>query len=1038
MPSALNFKSLNRCKYSAVTGLLAVATILVLPSLASAQAISGSVTDETGGVLPGVTVEARSPALIEQVRSTVTDGTGSYQIIALEPGDYSVTYTLPGFNTLVREGIVISGGATANIDIQLGVGSVEETVTVSGAAPTVDVQNIVQSETLTSEIFEVLPTARGYDSMALLIPAMNIQGGPTTSLSVDTGGISGEGNNRLSIHGSRDSDAEVHVDGMDSNLVAFEGAPQGTPFDAAIQEYVYDYSGNSAEVQTGGVRLNLIPKEGSNTFSGGMFTNWGAPSWLANNISQELIDRGITGGKDGGVKMDQSWMTSPSVGGPIARDKLWFFTSYSFRRGSLYPANLFDNTDTSQYLYVPDLSSPTVNGSDIYEGTLRLTWQASSRDKIQAYWSNNHTKQVPSLTGSQLDPIYISPEAGSELITSVNTYQISWTRPQSNRILFEAGFGMQPAHNILYPLDNATQKGRNNSRMLNARTDLPSVFEGTTLTMTRNMGFFFQGTDVWFSTSNTTGRASMSYVTGTHNLKFGTTINAKQQNESYRSGNNWTNMITYFGNPVQARFQARPNETNQLTDIGIYAQDQWTLDRLTINAGVRFDYFKGFYPDQYTEPMTWSPVSRIFPGSTVATWKDLQPRLGLAYDLTGDGRTALKAVASRYGDRNAIALAGELNPVANNTLMSRLWLDGAYGCLPHGTLPAHQGATCVAGDGLVQGDPLVPYPNGEIMDFDVTPGFASPELTAFFDPDYAYGWGKKAANWEFSGSIQHEFTDGYSVDVGYFRRAYVNESAVDDRSNDPGDWDEWTFTVPTDSRLPDGGGNQVTLVDLNPSAVATPNQWTTNANEYGGISETWHGFDMNFSARLEGVLFQGGFATGKSTFDSCAVDNLLPERINEGAGGLTGGGDSVIVKEFCANETPWLSQASMYGSYTLPGGIDVSAAFFSRPGTERLAVLTIPVAEAAAGLGRTPTETSISVNVQKPGTAYGDRLNQVDFRVAKLIDFGGGANVRASFDIYNVTNANAVGRERYTLASFLQPLGVQPGRLAKLSFQFNF
>ena len=242
--------------------LLSVSCLLLVPSLANAQAIGGTVTDATGGILPGVTVEARSPALIEQVRTAVTDGSGQYLIIALETGVYDVTFTLPGFSTLVREGVELGGGFTANIDVEMAVGALEETVTVTEASPVIDVQSVVQSETINAELFEILPTTRGYDSLVLLIPAMNIQGGPTTSLSVDTGGLSGEGNNRLSIHGSEMADGEIHVDGMDSNLVAFEGAPQGTPFDTAIQEYIYDYSSNSAEVETWGVRMNLITKGG--------------------------------------------------------------------------------------------------------------------------------------------------------------------------------------------------------------------------------------------------------------------------------------------------------------------------------------------------------------------------------------------------------------------------------------------------------------------------------------------------------------------------------------------------------------------------------------------------------------------------------------------------------------------------------------------------------------------------------------------------------------------------------------------------------
>ena len=1018
------------------TLLLALGCLFLLPGIANAQAIGGTVSDSTGAVLPGVTVEARSPALIEQVRAAVTDGSGQYRIVALETGTYSVTFTLPGFSTLLREGVILNTGFTANIDAELAVGAIEETVTVTQASPTIDVQSVEQRETIDAGIFETLPTARQYDSLALLIPAMNIQGGPTTTLSIDTGGLAGEGNNQMQIHGSEVEDTEIHVDGLDSNLVAFEGAPQGTPFDTAVQEYVYDYSANSAEVETGGVRLNMIPKEGSNVFSGGFYANTSTSSWLANNISQDIIDRGITGGENGGVKMDQSWAMSPSIGGPIARDKLWFFTTYSFRRGSLFPANIFNNTDTGGLLYVPNLDEPARDRSDLYEGTLRLTWQATSKDKVQAYWSNNHTRQIPSLTGSQLDPIYIAPEAGSELVTSVNTYQVSWVRPQTNKILFEGGFSMQPAHNILYPLNDTFGPG--NGASLDARTDLYGTFEASTLTMARNMGFFFGGTDVHFSTSNFAGRAAMSYVTGSHNFKVGFTTTSKRQNESYRSGNGWTNQITLMGAlgdptqtwPVQAVFRARPNETNQLRNTGIYATDQWTVDRLTVTAGVRFDYFKGFYPDQVTEPMRWSPISRMFPGADVAIWKDLQPRLGVVYDLTGDGRTAIKASASRYGDRSGQALAGGLNPVANNTSMSRTWLDGAV-CLP--------GATCIFGDGLVQGDPLLDFPNGEILSFNSTPGFASPTVTDFFDPDYAFGWGKKQANWEFSGSVQHELTQGMSLDIGYFRRLYGNFSAVDDRSNVAGDWERWTFNVPVDPRLPDGGGFPITLVDLNPAAVAVPDNITRSADAFGGHSRTWHGLDFNFSARADRVLFQGGVATGKETEDQCSVQSQLPEIINQGAGGLTGGGDTVVPVEHCATETPWITQASIYGSYTFPYDIVLSGAFFSREGTERLTVITIDPAIAAAALGRVPTESQITVNVAPPGTIYGDRLNQFDMKIAKSIDFAGAANVLASLDIFNVFNANAVGRERYTFPSnFLQPLGVQPGRLAKVSVQLNF
>ncbi len=130
---------------------------------------------------------------------------------------------------------------------------------------------------------------------------------------------------------------------------------------------------------------------------------------------------------------------------------------------------------------------------------------------------------------------------------------------------------------------------------------------------------------------------------------------------------------------------------------------------------------------------------------------------------------------------------------------------------------------------------------------------------------------------------------------------------------------------------------------------------------------------------------------------------------------------------------------SLSGSYTFPYDIDVSAAFFSRPGPRREAIYRVPVAEATAALGREPTIGTPTLNILPPGTVFGDRLNQLDLRFAKLFDFGVGGNIRASFDIYNLFNANAVSREVAAFgAEYLRPIGLQPGRLAKISFQFNF
>ena len=931
---------------------------LLAPTLARAQAIGGTVSDSTGGVLPGVTVEARSPALIEQVRTAVTDGNGQYLIVALETGNYTVTFTLPGFSTLVREGVQLSTGFTANVDGELAVGSLEETITVTEATPTIDVQSVRQSETINREMFEVLPTTRGYDSLALLIPAMNVQGGPSTAVPIDTGGLSGVPNNRLTIHGSSEYDAEVHVDGFDVNSVAFDGAPGALPQDASIAEYVYDYSSNAAEVETGGVRMNMIPKEGSNTFTGGFYANYGHSSWLANNVDQDLIDRGITGGKDGAFRADQTWQVAPQIGGPLVRDNLWFYGSYTYRRASFFPSGLFNNTDTSALTYVPNLDDPAREVSNNYEYTLRLTWQASTRDKIQAFYANSNVKQTPALYGSQLYPLYIAPEAGSDGTSAFNTYQLTWVRPHTDRILFEAGYSRLPAHSVLYPLNNEFGSPGNGAHF-GARTDLPGLLEISNLTMSRNMGGLFQGNTVWFSTRNQTARASMSYVTGSHNLKFGIRTTLKWQNEAYRNGANWTNLQTFFGFPVTSVFVSRPPETNQLTNTGIYAQDQWTIDRLTINAGLRFDYFRGHYPDHLSTPgapthSTWVPHAIMVDGATAVSWKDLQPRLGVVYDLRGDGRTALKVSASRFGARDAISMAGELNPIANNTTHTWLWGDGAPGHLfiPGAQLPpCFGGVECIPGDGLPQGDPTLPYPNGELIAPTDNVVLGAHGITQRFDPEWAFGWGVKKANWEFSGSVQHELFDNVSLDVGYFRRSYINFDAWDNLAVGPEDFQEYTITVPRDDRLPGGGGYPLTTPE---AFLRAQDNVQTGTDNLGGESEMWHGVDISVNARLEDVLLQGGVATGRRISDYCGYQAQQPEviwqdfsvypasRVGRGATGqlegIAGSRGNLIATGFCRAEDNWLTNLSLSGSYTFPYDIDVSAALFSRPGPRREAI----------------------------------------------------------------------------------------------------
>ena len=254
---------------------LAGSITLFLPAPATAQsAIAGQVTDDTGALLPGVTVEAASPALIEGSRVAVTDGQGRYTIEALRPGSYRVTFTMQGFSRVVRDGIELVTNFTAPVSVQVQVGAGEETITVTGQSPLVDVQRTSSQQVLTREVLDALPTGRNNWSVGMTLPAVSSRTAAGGAVS-DVGGLGGGQQAYLVVHGSQVADARVEVDGMDVNSGLGSGNNTSVYFDdGAFQELTFETIGGTAESQISGVVVNMIPKDGGNTFRGSGFATY--------------------------------------------------------------------------------------------------------------------------------------------------------------------------------------------------------------------------------------------------------------------------------------------------------------------------------------------------------------------------------------------------------------------------------------------------------------------------------------------------------------------------------------------------------------------------------------------------------------------------------------------------------------------------------------------------------------------------------------------------------------------------------------------
>jgi hypothetical protein len=409
-------------------GVLVAALVVLGSDLAFAQtgAIGGVARDSSGAVLPGVTVEASSPALIEKVRTVVTDGQGVFKIIDLSPGTYVVTFTLQGFKAFRRDGITLTSDFTATVNGEMSVGAVAETVTVTGESPLIDTQSVTQKKSLTHEAIDGLPTGRSFQNLSVLVPGVQ-----TALASQDVGGTGGDRYQTLSIHGSRADQMPLVMNGMPFNNMNNTGGGYNTTMvvnTGTVQEMTVTTSGLSAEARSSGVLTNIIAKEGGNTYRGAIFANYAGSGLQTSNLTGDLVNQGLKAVNS----VKKLWDLNPTIGGPIVQDKLWFYGGFRYNGSQSYLAGMFNNlrpgapqycTTTAGCLYgdtshpvtlVPDsqdLTQQAVGGDTWTRGeTANLTWQATAKDKIDFF--SHFNQRLVNCNGCSATA---SPEAGTFL-----------------------------------------------------------------------------------------------------------------------------------------------------------------------------------------------------------------------------------------------------------------------------------------------------------------------------------------------------------------------------------------------------------------------------------------------------------------------------------------------------------------------------------------------------------------------------------------------------------------------------------------------
>jgi hypothetical protein len=1013
---------------------------LVVPATAYAQAsIVGTARDPSGAVLPGVTVEASSPALIEKTRSVVTGGTGQYSIENLRPGTYTVTFTLTGFAPVKREGIELTGTFVATVNADLKVGGVAETVTVSGEAPVVDVTSARTQEVISGATVSALPTSRQYGGLVALVPAINVQGN-------DVGGAQGGIFNVFQVHGGRRNEGQVQIDGMSAGYQGMGVSSYVTEIGNA-QEVVFTLAGGLGEANTGGPQMNIIGKQGGNRFAGSFFINGTGSGLQGTNLTPALQAQGLTTPQS----LAKAWDVNPAFGGPIVRDKLWFFGTYRYQSNDQNVASMWVNLnagDNSKWTYLPadgkngrPLEVPIDDGR-WKNGSLRLTWQPTPRNKLN-FWSDlqeicQHCIQGGSSSGLTFSGTIASPEALQRVENRPNSMsQIGWSSPLTSKWLLEATAQLGP-----YFWWGGTQK---------------NAYDPTTIPVMETAGVIpglnYRSSD-W---SNHTGftnilQGSASYVTGSHSAKFGVRYMA---NDSTFPKNYYNNSQLHYGLtngvPYQFTMYADQGSSQQQHQgmTALYAQDRWTAGRLTLQGGLRFERLVDHFDRQQMGPNRFLPTAVVFPAQDgPLNHKDLQPRFGAAYDVFGNGKTAVKFFLGEY-------------VTTTNTIDE--WINYSPAGLGHFVSQDTRTWTDANSDYVVNCNLLDPAANGECGPGN--PFFGKYVSPLTLDPAATTGWNTREHSWDLSASLSQQIAPRVSLEVSYNRRSWGNIPTTINRALKPADFNSFVYNVPQNPKLPAGGGYALTFEEIAPAKYNQFDNLFTLADNAGGITNRYNGVDLSVNARLpQGLTIQGGFSTGNVIEDECGLaaqhpDVYISSIINGGSLGFGSpfiGGLAQIPQSFCHRESGWQTNVKGLASYTVPKiDVLVSGTFHSLPypGDNFPSIISQSLGGTAfvlfpeTSLGR-PFSGAAPVqflNIVKPGTVYGNRLNGLDLRFGKILRYSR-TKTLVAVDIFNVTNSNAIDVYQQTYSptllspqsTYLNPLSITQARFFKIGVQFDF
>ncbi|MGE0862784.1 MAG: carboxypeptidase regulatory-like domain-containing protein [Vicinamibacterales bacterium] len=963
---------------SCTKGLMALAIALTFAGSAFAQGggasstgtIQGRVTDAQGAVLPGVTVTATSPALLG-AQTTVTSETGNYRFPAVPPGTYSVSFELAGFNTFKRDGISITLGFTAQVNVELGLATLQETVTVSGSSPVIDTSSTRVQQNFKMEQLQSIPNGR--DMWSLLAVTPSVQMGR-----IDVGGNRAGTQTGYTAYGQT-GQVRVLIEGINTT----EGTGgAGFYFDyASLEEAFLGTSGQSAEMPNPGVQSQFIARSGSNTFQGEYHLDWYNNALQASNIPAEYT--APTAFNNSPIRahsneIDRYYDHDLNVGGPIVKDKAWFFGTYREQFNAVAQPNFqFDSTFNTK----------------LWNPVAKATYQVNQKNKIIGYYQWGQKEQPNRLPFATYS--YASPEQTFKQDSGSWVYKGEWNGTLSDKLYLEARYG---DFGYYFPLITNSPDNffwHDSGRLVSEGAHQKQQIDRDRKQYTAAATYF------------------LDTARGNHTFKMGAELLKEQSWEGFQSRRGGTSGIEHIynnGNSTQVIF-GLPTASGEvgglaahdvltsraaMDHMGLFANDTWSIGRATVNAGLRYDRYHGWLPEQEQLAATTGPVSvpaQTFAETHIYTWNQVAPRVGVVFDLGGDGKTILKGNYGLYWHNPGVGVSQNGNPNIANKSATYTWNDQAA-C-----------AGCISGDRRWQPGEEGAAPTSQALSGAIR---VSPDLKAPFTHEASF-W------------LERQLSDTMGVRAGF---VYKSENDLISNSYQLERGPE-AYTVPftfvdigVDGRRGTADDRNLTMLGL-PTAQAAnfpTTRYVTNTDQYGRYKTIELSLNKRYGNRWSASM--GGAYTMLEDFPN-AAPNSFPNTPNQPG---------------VQDRTTWNFKAS--GSYDGPYGIRISPVVRHQSGANyaRTAAISAP-----AGSGLIAAGSSTLIYVEPMNANREDNIWVFDVRAEKSITLTSRLRLRAYVDMFNLTNSHASETiSRATGLSYQKPSAILAPFTTRVGFRFVF